>query len=265
MSKELYGKAYIFRLGSYTNIIGRPPRFFSPKDLSGLGLQFASVYEVTAETAVAIEEAGTAAGFKGVVWSQKLWIDLDTEEAAKEAQQKLKELGYDHAVYTTGNRGCHIGIARPAKPSHCLPQQDKAWVRTNIPGADLSLYWQLHLIRLPGAIHEQTGKRKELLYHHPGTELLLPPLDDTNTAVASEASYPNSSRPSIFTNWEITSRITEGDGSRHSQLVHLACALRRAQVTRDECLWVVAEANRGFNEPKPFEEMERIVQWAYNE
>ena len=259
---------YIYRIGSPTNSIGRPPKFYRSAELLPKGQSFGSVYAVSVEDAHFIEEAGTAAGYKGVVWSQRLWVDFDSEDGARAAQSKLKELGYDHVVYTTGGRGCHIGILRPSAPSHVLPLRDKQWVANNLPGADLSLYWHLHLIRLPGAVHERTGLAKRVLYKVEGRELILPPYDpDANVRAFREVSAEAGREGSIFQNWEIISQLTalNPNGSRHQHLVNISATLCNSSgINRDRALWIVQEVNRGFPEPKTEEEVEKIVDWAYS-
>lgn len=256
---------FLYRLGSTTNMLGRPPKFYHSRDLSKYGCRFSSVYAVREEDARYIEAAGTASGFKGIVWSQRLWIDFDTEEAAKTAQLKLKELKYDHVVYDTGNRGCHIGILRDTMPSHTLPSEDKTWVANNLVGADLSLYWHLHLLRLPGCIHEKTGEPKKFLYKCEGSSIILPKVDAQVLVDEPSRKDKDASRSSIFNHWNIVSHFTEGTGSRHEQLLSLAGACKRDSGTNfEECLWIVLEVNSGFSEPKPEEEVRRIVKWVYN-
>jgi hypothetical protein len=257
---------FLYRLGSPDRSLGRPPQFYRSSDLVARGCRFASVYAIRKEDAEAINEAGTAAQFKGIVWGAKLWIDLDTEEAARAAQCRLKELGLGHTVWTTGGRGCHIGVDRLANPSHLLPYQDKQWVKENIAAADLSLYWHLHLIRLPGALHEKTGQPKRLLYTIEGRHLSLPQYNPEQTDVAVEGQKsPKDGYNSIFSNWSIVSKLTDDGTSRHHQLVRLASALvDHGGVSQTEALWVLLEVNRGFKEPKPVEEVEKIVGWAYN-
>jgi hypothetical protein len=259
---------YIYRLGSHTNHIGSPPRFYKASNINNGLNKFASVYSITGEDAFHIQEAQTAAGFRGTVWSRRLWIDIDTAEAATAAKAKVKELGYDHVVYDTGNRGCHIGIARDALPSHTLPQQDKAWVQANIVGADLSLYWHLHLIRLPGVLHEKTGKPKRLIYSQEGKILALQPWvqASTNNMGGTSGQAPSGTplkRVSIFKTWEVMQHFVPTGHRR--QLVELAVALHRAQVTKEEALWVVRELNRAYTVPKDENDLLRIVDWAYNE
>lgn len=258
-----------YRVGSHSSILGRPPKFYDSKDLKASGCSFASVYAIRQEDAEAIETtAGTASSFKGIVWSRRLWIDFDTYEAADEAQAHLEEMKYDHVVYDTGGRGRHVGVLRTASPSHTLPAQDKQWVEESIKGADLSLYWHLHLIRLPGALHERTGKTKRLLRAHAGRALVLQPLRETVRSVRSEGGSEVEilSRTSVFSQWAVVSLLHGArGGDRHRHLVCLAKTLKEeAGVTFEEALWVAREVNRGFKEgPKSEEEVLRIVRWAY--
>jgi hypothetical protein len=255
--------SFIYRIGSSDNILGRPPRFYSSTDLAGSGCRFASVYAVRKEDAEAIETtSGTAAGFKGIVWSQKLWVDFDTYEAASEAEKTLDKLGLGYVVYDTGGRGKHIGINRDTKPSHTLPGQDKAWVQANLVGADLSLYWHLHLIRLPGAVHEKTGGIKKLIKRKEGNSVQLGQPKENEAVSVSEVTTSPGARNSIFGTWSVMSNITPTGHRR--QLVELAVALQRdVGVTTEEATWVLLEVNRGFNVPRDVDEIERIVAWAY--
>lgn len=257
---------YLYRVGSTSNILGRPARMYKSSELREKGCNFASVYGVTEDDAKAIEEAGTAAGFRGTVWSQRLWVDFDNEQAATLGRLRLKEMGLDHVVYTTGGRGCHIGILRNNPPSHVLPLQDKLWVSENLPGADLGLYWHLHLIRLPGAVHDRTGLSKRVLYRAEGRELVLPPYDPDRGVHNDKPVGRVERRESLFQVWEIASKlgIRALDGDRHKHLVSLVRELSdRKDVSVDEAMWMLVEVNRGFSEPKPQEELDRLVKWAF--
>lgn len=265
-----YSNVFNYRLVSYTNSLGKPPSFCHNSLVLNEKFNFASVYGIREEDARAIQDSGTAAGFKGVVWSQRLWADFDSEEAGLRAQAYLKEEGYDHIVYTTGNRGCHLGIARDCRPSHTLPMQDKLWAKEHLPGCDLSLYWHLHLLRLPGTVHESTGLPKRVLYKHTGRVLTLPPytppenMPESSIAQSLDQSGKTTRRGCIFYIWAIASQLTYNGGSRHDQLVRLAKALQSdGKVSEAECRWVVEEVNRGFYEPKGPEELNSIVRWAY--
>jgi len=256
-----------YRIGSLTSALGRPPVFYRSDLLQSKGCAFGSVYAVRREDAEAISlTAGTAAGFKGIVWSQRLWVDFDNTEGALQARKLLKEQGYDYVEYDTGGRGSHFGIRRDCNPSHILPLLDKHWVKENMPLADLSLYWHLHLIRLPGAVHERTGRTKTLVTRQPGQALILPNVLPDDEGVKQAAASEGKRRESIFSCWQVVSLLTGAgiNGSRHRHLLDLVLALKNdCMVSMDESMWVVREVNRGFEEPKAEEEVEKIVKWAY--
>lgn len=258
--------AYSFRLGSRDHTLGRPPKFYANSELLSSGCTFASVYAVTDLDAKAITEAGSAANFRGTVWSAKLWVDCDTEEASKEVDNYLRKEGYAFTKYTTGNRGHHYGINRRASPSHLLPQQDKAFVKQHMPGADLGLYWALHLLRLPGVLHVKTGRPKTCIERVAGKSLVLPPFDVEEGSLQQVGGLLTSTtRPSVFSFWQVLSNLTpDGGKGRHKQLIDLAIALKReAGASKEEAEWLVLEVNKGFDEPKPESEALRAVEWAY--
>lgn len=257
-----------YRIGSTTSILGCPPIFYRSDLLQQKGCSFASVYAVRREDAEAIAiTAGTAAGFKGIVWSQRLWIDFDNQEGTIQARKLLKEREYDYVEYDTGGRGSHFGILRTTMASHTLPATDRLWVSENLPLADLSLYWHLHLIRLPGAIHERTGRTKTLVARQSGQPLILPKLLPDNKRDYRDTPKDDfKERPSIFACWQVVSLLTGTgvNGTRHKHLVDLALALKNdANISHDEAIWVCSEVNRGFDDPKHPEEVEKIVRWAY--
>lgn len=264
---------YLYRVSSTTNVIGRPPSLVRGSDLRAGGAKFASVYAVTAHDAAAIQHAAqTAAGFKGTVWSHRLWIDFDTYEAAITAESWLKEQGYDYVSYDTGGRGRHVGVLRDARPSHTLPEQDKRWVEANIRGADLSLYWHLHLIRLPGTVHDRTGKQKHLHSTNAGRAIVLTPLLAGGPAEGvgrlQREDEGTSSSESVFSKFEVLQLLQGCDPEgRHKHLVKLAFALRlHSGGGLDEAVWVLGEVNKQFPEgPKEEAEVRRIAEWAFSQ
>ena len=257
-----------YRVASLTRNLGRPPVFVHNRDLIARGFQFASVYSVREEDARAISQtAGTAAGFKGVIWSQRLWIDFDETAPADRAESFLKQEGLDYVSYDTGNRGRHFGILRHNGPSHTLPAQDKLWAKEFMPGCDLGLYWHLHLLRLPGATHEKTGRKKVCIGRFPtGKALILPPIPGDTEVVESKLPSSPSARESIFKSFEVLSRLGGPDPgtSARRHLVVLAKALANdAQAPPDVALFILLEVNRGLDIPKEDNEIHRIVRWAY--
>jgi hypothetical protein len=259
---------YNYRIGTTALRHSNPPVFYTSSSLLHHKCTFASVYAITQADAEAITKSGTVTGFKGTVWSKRLWVDFDQREAADKAVAKLKEEGYGFVVYDTGNRGVHIGIDRICSPSHLLPISDKSWVRANLEGADLSLYWHLHLIRLPGTTHEQTGRKKALVSRHTGRAIELQLVREARPEQEPRTSVGDSNRSrSIFQEWSVASLLS-GPGigeSRHKHLVMLAARLKELGLRVDEAEWALLEVNRGMSEPKSNDEVYSILTWAYSE
>lgn len=242
---------------------GDAPSFVGIDSINAGG--FSSIYAVSAETARFITAAGTSAGFKGVVWSERLWLDFDSYEAGQRAEVKLKELQYDFVVYDTGGRGLHLGILRNHLPSHTLPYQDKEWVRGTFTDADLSIYTHLHLFRLPGTVHQSTGRTKTLLSQHPGKVLTLPqwrPSDRRSNDVLD--SDVNTLSGSVFDSRRVmASTIPTKVGERHPTFLKLAYALKAEGVGVNPALWWLSETNKLAEEPKSQEELQLIVMKVY--
>lgn len=251
---------YIYRLFSTTADYGPRPSFVDTSKTELLG--FASLYQVTKETAEAVEQAGTVKGFKGIVWSKRLWIDFDDEDAARRADSKLKEMGYDYVCYTTGNRGLHYGILRNHAPSHLLPLLDKAWVKEHFPDADTSIYTHLHPFRIPGTLHEKTGRPKTLLFERGGRSLVLPPFKREEMQIVS---FGQKQGKSVFDCFYVMANTVPIDaGQRHSTMIKLINALKNdAGVSMDIAMWWTTEWNKMLSEPKEDHEIEKAVRSIY--
>lgn len=224
---------------------------------------YASVYSVDLATAEALSTEGTVQGFKGVVWSERVWLDFDEERPFVEARKRLKELGLSHVVYTTGNRGGHVGVARDATPSHLLPARDKAWATTQFPGCDPSLYSHLHLFRLPGTVHEKTGHKKHQIDAVNGATLQLPPRQDLDLNLGGANQVLRHEVPiSLFEMRTIMANSVpvSGRGGRHEQLVRLSYALKNNGVSSENAFFWIKEVNKMFEEPKSDGELSHLIQ-----
>lgn len=224
---------------------------------------FSSLYQVTRETANAIIEAGTTQGFKGVVWSERLWIDVDSYEAADATESKLKELGHDYIAYDTGGRGAHFGVSRFARPSHLLPQQDRKWVESHFPGADKSIYTHLHPFRLPGTKHEKTGGVKRMVCESKGSTLVLPPFKREQLEAPKASSSQRGSK-SIFACYRVIREMKDSPEGRHPNLVRLLYALKdQAGVSKEEAMFWCNEWNKLQSNPKEYWELEKAILSIY--
>lgn len=251
---------YCYYLYSNSANYGAVPSFLPLSDLPKEG--FMSLYAITKETAKAIEQAATTRGFKGVVWSERLWIDFDDHDAAGRAESKLKEMKYDYVCFTTGNRGLHYGILRDNSPSHILPFLDKAWVKQHFPEADTSIYTHLHPFRIPGTVHEKTGKPKKLLYGRSGGTLVLPPFKKEDIQVGPIG--PGGGKSVFDCFFVMANTVPVEAGQRHQTMIKLIYALKNdAQAPMEAAMWWLTEWNKMLSEPKEHHELEKAVRSIY--
>lgn len=263
---------YIF---SGSKSFGLSPNFVP--NLGGEHTGFASLYGVDARTAKAIKEEGTTSQFKGVVWGERLWIDIDNKPASEakeraivEAIEKIGAMGYDFDVYDSGSGGAHVGILRSTEPSHRLPAKDKFWATTHFPACDPTIYTHLHLFRLPGTVHEVSGEPKRLIASKRGKRLTYPSdmlkgLKDAKIGDTGSFDGPSSGLVSVFDHHRVLANtVPTHNGARHATMVRLAYALKDdAGQPFDVALWYVNEVNKMAEESKPLEEVEKLVRSVY--
>lgn len=257
----MYATIYQYRLHASAPHYGGTPKFHMESSLPSEG--FTSLYAVDRETAKALFSEGTTRHFKGVVWSERLWLDFDSYEAADGAESKLREMGYDFIAFDTGGRGAHFGVLRACRPSHLLPYKDKAWVKEHFPEADTSIYTHLHPFRLPGTVHAKTGRRKQEVVRVVGKSLILPVYEDTLVLKQSVQSYKDKS---VFNCFRVMSNSHPvAAGERHETLVKLTYALKDdAGVGAGFALDWLHEVNKQYEVPKSPEDLERIIRSIYN-
>lgn len=238
-------------------------RFVHVSDVPNAG--FSSVYAVRENDATALERAGTAAGFKGVVCSPTLSVDCDTAEAFNAVTRRLRDRGIAFTAYLSGNRGGHFEIPREIEPSHLLPALDRAWVAENLPEADLSLYSHLHLWRREGAVHEKTGKRKTKVSEQDGTILTAADFADLEPETLVAEPLPSGLQfQCVFTDDKIMSKtVPSGRGGRHKTLCAVAARLQTlGQPLHFVEVWLF-NMNLFFDPPLPEADVKRIAAWAY--
>lgn len=258
---------YIYALWQPT-VYSTSFRFIPVHQLPSHG--FSSTYLVSAAEADAITKSGSKAGFKGTVWSERLWIDVDNYDDARSIKEQLEKDGYDFICYDSGNRGFHFGLRRAASPTHFLPELDKEWVRSAYPdlakrgAVDTSIYKNLNLFRCPGGRHEKSGRFKELIASAVGTRTLdftgKSPSESRQSRVVA-----NKSGSSIFDDSYISLlTVPAHNGQRHKALVRLAYALKGRGEQQEIAMWYLLELNKWFEVPKEEAEVEQIVESIYN-
>lgn len=260
--KEMKDK-YVKCIYSPVKSFGNKPDFVDDTQIEPYqATGFTSLYLVSKETSEAIIQEGTTKHFKGVVWSQRLWLDIDSYEEADEVEQRLIEMEVDYVAFDSGGRGAHFGILRDHAPSHLLPQKDRAWVKANFPEADTSIYTHLHLFRLPQTVHEKTGRKKTLVSERRGRSITLPAYNDSSGSLAD---HGTGLKKSVFECFRVMSHTVPADtGSRHEYLVKLTYALKDdAGVSPKEALFWLKHTNLLYSEPKSGEDLEKIIRSIY--
>jgi len=253
---------YCYYVYSPANNYGSKPTFYHRDDLPGQG--YRSLYAVTEADAKAIAAAGTISGFRGTVWEERLWIDVDSYEEAGRLELTLKQRGLDYEAYDSGGKGAHFGILRSSYPSHLLPTRDRTWSSALGLALDTSIYTSLHLFRLPGSTHERTGRKKELVEKQAGKTLILPPHEKPKIRLSS---YTESGDRSVFDCIRVQSNTIPATlGERHAHLVRLTYALRDdAAVDAEKARWWLGEVNKLYEERKTEEELDKIISSIYSE
>lgn len=224
---------------------------------------FRSVYAVRKETAEEIKKTGFK-GYKGEVWAPVLSVDVDNYGHGQEVARQLKTLGIGFRMWDSGSKGIHFEIDRIAPASKHLPFWDKRWVERNIENADTSIYTHLHLFRLPGTRHRETGRKKTLLETFQGKAIqyeqadLTPPTFNNVTVVGTNDR-------SIFDDFMIKiCSAPQENGKRHQALMTIATILRyNFNEPRTFTERYLHHVNLLFREPKTQEELRRIVDHFY--
>jgi hypothetical protein len=244
---------------------GPKPSVVRRSELPSFG--YSSLYAITEDSARAIEEAGTTARFAGSVWNERLWLDFDSYEAGRAAEEELNRKGLGYVLYDSGGRGMHFGIRREASPSHLLPYQDKEWAQAHFPSCDPSIYTHLHLFRLPGTIHERTGRRKELVREQAGSVLTLPKWERKNgsrTDINIGDANTDSGGVSVFeSNRIMANTVPTRNGERHPTMMKLMYAMKDHGVVAEAAMWYLGEVNKMAETPKTDEELEHILRSVY--
>lgn len=233
--------------------------FFSFGELPNAGFQ--SLYAVSEEDAANMVTSESYAGFRDVVHSTMLFIDCDSDEAARMVEATLNRLGLGYEKYSTGNRGFHFSIIRDCDPSNYLPALDKKWCEQNAPWADLKLYTHLHLYRRPGMIHEKTGRRKELVFTKSGGNLDFrgmhaPPVPERESA-------PPGEMKSVFEDRTLMAlAVPHTSGKRHGTFMTMAIRLSETGQTPEFAYGWLVNVNL-LGHPLPDAEIREIVDWAF--
>ena len=224
-----------------------------------IGPTFRSVYAYPEEV---LKDRETTKNFFGTdLAANTLFIDIDNGQSTVERiEHDLKMNDVYFEKWDTGNRGAHFHVGTPFIVSPYLHQFHKFTLSSYWPDLieknliDCSIYNPSGQIRMPGAVHNKTGRVKLLEYVHKGQYLLdilegvIVKSKDRLEYVATSDSY----------NRLVLSKVYPGGRHLHiMKIVKEGIVLNYSldKVFEDVLFW-----NRyGALEPLPFNEVETHV------
>lgn len=199
------------------------------------------------------------------VYSDTLFVDFDDGDSSiKRFQSILDSAGVGYELYFSGKKGHHFHVQIEPMWGSSVPWSQKMWVASlGIDTADTSIYRHTGLIRLPGTIHQDTGKKKELLLRKDGRRLEIPVID-----MSEEEVYGASGDQLDLVKGctSIHRAVVHGviAGHRHNTLLAIAKHFMEAGLSESACYEICSVVNGHFDEPKSEEEIRQCVRRAKN-
>jgi hypothetical protein len=138
---------------------------------------FTSIYAFPPAVADRIKTQRSTRGIRDcAVYSDTLFVDFDNAEAAAERLRSFlagNDIAFD--MYHSGGRSIHFHVDLDPMTGPGVPRAQRAWMEAHAPEADMSIYKQSGMFRLPGTYHSKhPGKRKlKIGQHRPGERLKI--------------------------------------------------------------------------------------------
>jgi hypothetical protein len=233
---------------------------------------FRSVFGFDEHTAQIIKQSHSSKGLSAYpVTTCEIAFDWDDcKDGAYCCLEQMKQLNVPFKFYFTGNRGYHLHITTELDVGQDIPARHKHFAKSLNVGADLSLYKHSSLLRLPGTIHEKTGKPKMLIEQNlEGSALKIPELPENGIK-----------KPLVFDLAPLTSpedlRWVIGDmhaswfkapevGNRHALIWRTALRMREGGLSYECALELLLHMNRSWGDrAKVDSEVARAVRDGYH-
>lgn len=200
------------------------------------------------------------------VYSDVLFVDFD-DGLESPGYHKLLALllnnGLAFQSYASGSKGVHVHVAIDPMFGSEVPYSQKVFMEALDVGCDLSIYRHSSLIRLPGTIHDKTGKAKEQI-NEGGFDLLqipsktLPVFANVEVADANLFYVAATRLAGLLHNEPPT-------GNRSLTLWSLAKNLANSGISFETTLELAYTVNNSWKHPKSESEVLRSVKQAYGE
>lgn len=205
---------------------------------------FRSVYAYSQDLKDEILARGTTAEMGLVpVYSDVLLLDFDSGDTGDFGEWLIDE-GVAFESYISGGRSIHLHVHIVPMFGERVPYSQKGWVIAHAPLADVSFYHAAGQYRLPGTVHEKTGKRKQLTLTHPGRRLEIPTLELPRlmaSGVGGQRETSGAFLPGLMRR--------KGPGERTVYTWHLAKVARREGVEFDVACTQILWWNRTYSSP----------------
>ncbi len=225
---------------------------------------YTTVFGFSEQDAEIIKSSGNSRGLQQYnVGSSCLIMDFDDgEKSAISVSETLQERDITHWVFESGGKGMHIYAQCETGYSQSLPYQHAKLAASLSDACDPSLYRHNSLIRLPGTIHERTGKPKTLRSSFSGVaSLQLPPVP-----VYFPEPMPVTNRDNLYFMFAQMASFLDGDvtpGHRHDCIWRLTNDCYRAGLSFDATLELAQTINEQFKPPKDSLDVARVVEERY--
>lgn len=226
---------------------------------------FASFYSFSESDALLVRERGHSRGLAEFsVWADQVPFDIDNGERGLNALLAvLNRDGYQYEVWLSGGKGYHVYVPHSPIYDIRLPYSHAAFVESLGVACDASLYQHSRVLRLPGTIHPDTGKRKVFITRKEGRKaevaMVEPPSFNFSPRLA-EKSVVNAMSAAISL---INNPPPTGQGKRHTLIWGAAKDFAEAGTPYVTALGVLLEVNRTWVNPKPIDKVEKAVVQAY--
>lgn len=205
---------------------------------------FRSVFAYPPDVADMIREQASTKGLRGnPIYADTLFVDFDNVEPGA-FDDYLREQGLAFTKWDSGGRSIHLHIDLIPCEGIWVPDGCKAWMKQHAPHADMSIYHQAAVYRLPGTYHRNNpGHRKTLLETHPGKPLELPK-PKTVMPMPSRASDQDS-----FSKYFSLLSQSVGEGGRRPHAWKLATLAAEAGVGFEKAVQDILWWNSTFAKP----------------
>lgn len=234
---------------------------FLPQDLVTSRTGFRSVFGFETQP---ISSKGLA---QYPVYSDTLFVDFDDGLESPGYLKLITILTYNEfnfKSYASGSKGVHVHVQIEPMYGLAVPYSQKVFMQGLDVGCDLSIYRPSSLIRLPGTVHDKTGKRKEQINEGQGIDLLRIEQKELATFTQVEVNDENL----FYVAMTRTAGLINNEpptGTRSLTLWSLTKNLANAGISFETSLEIAYTVNASWRNPKPESEVLRSVKQAYNQ